>query len=64
MPPDDLSEAEVRGRLRAQRIDFTYRLLLARVDGVFDLSIAGELADLLAQPPYVDVYPDESEGVA
>jgi hypothetical protein len=33
MPPDDLSEAEVRGRLRAQ-------------------------------PPYVDVYPEESEEVA
>lgn len=61
MPPDDLSTHELHSRLRAQRIDFLARLL--RAEGAFDTDLAEELADLLAQAPDVQIYP-ESEEVA
>lgn len=54
-------DPEILARIRAQRVDFVVRLLLARSDGAFDTELAGELADLLAQAPDVQIYHESEE---
>lgn len=56
-------DPDLLARIRAQQVDYVARLLLARSEGAFDTDIAEELADLLAQAPDVQIYP-ESEEVA
>lgn len=54
-------DPDLLARIRAQQVDYVARLL--RAEGAFDTDLAEELADLLAQAPDVQIYP-ESEEVA